>query len=226
MVDRSSTAQALLAGCLSPYSDRALGVGSVSEARDYLETQAYSLVLLDAELEGAMDWLEELGDQSERPAVLLISAHHDPDQEARATLLGAIGYLAKPLSIDRLTSELRIPSHLIPATFSNPVTTLTIDDDQTGEAQVACDVMTLSTSGALIAIPIALPGGTQLPVRLGLAEGSVAMSGVVVESQEPAWGLSGCLGLRFEKPDEESRQLVERFIASRAGITSHAEGPR
>jgi DNA-binding NtrC family response regulator len=106
VVDRSSIARRLLAAHLHGCCEHVLVVSSVRELRDQLCAETVSLVVIDSTADGAMDWLEETSRHAERPAVLVVTHLPSRQEEIHATLLGAIGYLSKPVSFDQLASAL------------------------------------------------------------------------------------------------------------------------
>lgn len=72
-----------------------------------LETRGFQCVLLDIWLPG-IDGLETLEriqeiDESNRPAVIVISGHGNIETAVRATKLGAFDFLEKPLSLEKAT---------------------------------------------------------------------------------------------------------------------------
>ncbi|MGH7338815.1 MAG: hypothetical protein ACREI7_14635 [Myxococcota bacterium] len=105
VVDRSSIARRLLAGHLRDHCDRVLAVSTVGELRERLASHV-SLVVIDSTAEGAMDWLEEASRLPERPAVLVVTHLPSRQEEIHATLLGAIGYLTKPITFDQMARAL------------------------------------------------------------------------------------------------------------------------
>src|SRR5262245_7858199 len=105
VVDRSSIARRLLADHLHVHCDRVLAVGTVAELREQLGSNV-SLVVIDSTADGAMGWLEEASRQPQRPAVLVVTHLPSRQEEIHATLLGAIGYLIKPVSLDQLARAL------------------------------------------------------------------------------------------------------------------------
>jgi DNA-binding response OmpR family regulator len=105
VVDRSSVARRLLAEHLRAHCDHVLAVGEFCDLRAELGVHV-SLVVIDSTADGAMDWLEEASRQRQRPAVLVVTHTPSRQEEIRATLLGAIGYLAKPVSSDQIASAL------------------------------------------------------------------------------------------------------------------------
>jgi DNA-binding response OmpR family regulator len=105
VVDRSSVARSMLSGHLRNYCDRVLAVSSVRELREHLGANV-SLVVIDSTAEGAMDWFEEWSKKPERPAVLVVTHLPSRREEIHATLLGAIGYLTKPITYDQIARAL------------------------------------------------------------------------------------------------------------------------
>jgi CheY-like chemotaxis protein len=107
LVDDSAVALHFLKRLLQPYR---LTIDAASRATDALEllaTEVYGLVFLDVDLgEGARHeglqlchrvrhQFHHAGDQP--PAVVMVSAFHDPVDQVRGTLAGAEAYLGKPL---------------------------------------------------------------------------------------------------------------------------------
>ena len=90
--------------------DEGHGVDAVASGEDCLsrlEESTYHVVLLDIWLPG-IDGLETLEriqqlDPSRRPVVLVISGHGTIETAVRATKLGALDFLEKPLSIEKVT---------------------------------------------------------------------------------------------------------------------------
>ena len=105
VVDRSSIARRLLANHLRDYCESVLAVSTVDELREQLGVHV-SLVVIDSTAEGAIDWLEESSRQPQRPAVLVVTHLPSRSEETYATLLGAIGYLAKPVASNELARAL------------------------------------------------------------------------------------------------------------------------
>ena len=82
-------------------------VGSGEECLARIEERTYHVVLLDIWLPGidgleTLDQLQQL-DPSRRPVVVVISGHGTIETAVRATKLGALDFLEKPLSIEKVT---------------------------------------------------------------------------------------------------------------------------
>jgi len=86
--------------------DEGYVVDAVASGEDCLKSvqkRAYDLVLLDVWLPGmdGMATLEKLRENGPRPAVVMISGHGNIETAVRATKLGALDFIEKPLSIDK-----------------------------------------------------------------------------------------------------------------------------
>lgn len=106
IVDGSSVARQALSCTLRPYCAAITAVAGIAEARDYLDEGGVSLVVLDATVEGALAWLEKSRAWASRPAFLVVTSRPSQDEETRVSLLGAIGYLAKPIAARELSHVL------------------------------------------------------------------------------------------------------------------------
>lgn len=117
LVDDSAIALHFLKRLLRPYRltiDLAI---RATDALELLATEVYGLVFLDVDLgEGARHeglqlchrvrhQFHHAGDQA--PAVVMVSAFHDPVDQVRGTLAGAEAYLGKPLDPAALDQVLR-----------------------------------------------------------------------------------------------------------------------
>jgi CheY-like chemotaxis protein len=112
VVDHSSVARQLISRYLKTWCRVSDAVGSVAEANARLERGELSLVVLDAALEGAMPWFERCSLRTPRPAFVIVANRPFQDEETRCTMLGAIGYLAKPVSYAQLAHALACSSDL------------------------------------------------------------------------------------------------------------------
>ncbi|MBH00370.1 MAG: Fis family transcriptional regulator [Solibacterales bacterium] len=90
--------------------DEGYEVDSVENGEDcmsHLQSKNYSVVLLDIWLP-SIDGLETLDrisnlDESQRPVVVMISGHGTIETAVKATKLGALDFLEKPLSLEKVT---------------------------------------------------------------------------------------------------------------------------
>ncbi len=86
----------------------AYGAANAEEALPLVRAVRFAAILLDDTLPGMTGpgTIGELTRWSDVP-VLLMTSHHHPDLETDALLLGAKGYLRKPLDFARLHQDLR-----------------------------------------------------------------------------------------------------------------------
>ena len=106
VLDSSRQAGERLAEMLAALRVRTRCVTSVDAARSSLREAPVSLLVFDTALEGAFEWLAECAHQSAHPALLVVTHLPHFEEEVRATLLGAIGYLARPVSAAALARSL------------------------------------------------------------------------------------------------------------------------
>ena len=86
--------------------------GGIAVAEERLAKHTYDAVLLDVALPDGdgLDLLARLRGAGNESAVLMMSGHATIDAAVRATKLGALDFLEKPLSTDRLLSCSKMPS--------------------------------------------------------------------------------------------------------------------
>ena len=78
--------------------------GGLAVAEERLQKKDYDIVLLDLGLPDGdgLDWLAKLRERGETAEVIMMSGHGSIDAAVRATKLGALDFLEKPLSTDHL----------------------------------------------------------------------------------------------------------------------------
>jgi len=216
IVDGSSVARQLFALSLRTYCGASTAVGSIAEARE--QVGGAGLVVIDATVPGALEWLEEQSGSPSKPAFVVITNRPSQEEETRATMVGAIGYLAKPISFRELAHALAtangtfVPTPLRAA--SVPLAEAAIADPATGEPQFVCQVVNLSATGALLATAAPIALGSSLLLWLALDRHAIPTHARVVRVQEPAWGVVAGCGVIFDYDSDESRRFVERFVAA------------
>jgi CheY-like chemotaxis protein len=219
VVDGSVVARQLINTFLRLHAKQIDCVESVQAARDFVPTEETTLVVLDMTLEGSLAWLEECANSEARPALLAVTARPTHEEETRVTLLGAIGYLAKPFTYRQLASALARVSpffEMAPARVrAAPLARAVMVDPVTGEEQISCEVRDLSDEGAFLATAAPVPVGTALQLRLYLTDRSIAVLATVKRIQEPRWGATPGWGVAFDHT-EASRLFVENFVAEQA----------
>lgn len=85
-------------------------VGSYEEARDYLESFRYDVMLIDRMLKGAdrgLDLIARLKSRSPEACALVISAKDETEEKIYGLERGADDYLQKPLHLGELLARIR-----------------------------------------------------------------------------------------------------------------------
>ena len=113
VVDRSAVSRQLLARYLRAHCEQIEELATVDELRARMRGSTVSLVVVEATDE-AMTWFEEMAKRQEKPAVLVVTRCPSQDEEFRAALLGAVGYLAKPVPYRRFARALHLVSDAQP----------------------------------------------------------------------------------------------------------------
>ena len=111
IVDDEPGIRETLTGVLEDEGYAVESVDSGEACLDFLAKRSTPVVLLDIWLPG-IDGLETLGriskmPPSRRPVVVMISGHGNIESAVRATKLGALDFLEKPLSVERVTVAVR-----------------------------------------------------------------------------------------------------------------------
>jgi CheY-like chemotaxis protein len=222
IVDGSPVARPLLARLLRSYCREIVELGSTEEAKLALSRHSdVSLVMVDTRVGGdGLELLEYIARSAvERPPVIVLTAHPDLEEETRASLLGAIGYLAKPVSLREILRTLRgferpfAPA--LPRVRAEAVAQAVVVDPQTKIEEIAWDVWDMSASGALVSSHAPIPAGTRLQLRIQLGDEVVPVEAEVVRAQEPSWGLVPGIGVVFHFEDAQQQEALERFIESK-----------
>jgi CheY-like chemotaxis protein len=219
VVDGSPVARSLLAHLLKPYCCKVVELSSVEEAKVALSGhESVSLVIVDARVEGGgLALLEHItGFAAERPLVIFLTSRPSLDEETQASLLGAIGYLVKPVSLREILRTLRgfegPFTRALPRVRTAPIARAVVIDPETKTEQIAWDIWDMSASGALVSSHVPIPAGTRLQLRLQLEDDVVPVEAEVVRAQEPSWGLVPGIGVAFHFEDERRRKTLERFV--------------
>jgi len=222
VVDSSPVARSLLAHLLTAYCCEVVELSSAEEAKIALSRhESVSLVILDAKVDGGgLVLLEHIASfAAEPPPVILLTPHPSLDEETQASVLGAIGYLPKPVSLSEILRTLRgseAPfTRALPRVRMAPVARAVVIDPETKTEQIAWEIWDLSASGALISSHVPIPAGTRLQLRLQLEDDVVPVEAEVVRAQEPSWGLVPGIGVALHFDDERQREILARFVESK-----------
>jgi len=108
VVDDDELIRELLADAVGRHGHKALGAGSLAEARDLLAREAPDLVYMDVRLPdgSGINALEEIRASASAPEVIIITGQGDPDGAELALRCGAWDYIEKPTSVERMVLPL------------------------------------------------------------------------------------------------------------------------
>ncbi len=219
VVDPSIVARALLVRMMKPHCDLAVAASGTEDAQRVLRTYSdLSLIILESGEQG-LELLEHLRALETRPATLVIASHPTAQDETQALLLGAIGYLPKPISLKAILRALRgseramVPT--LPRARSQPLAHVVVVDPDSKVPQVIWDIHDMSASGALITSHMPLPPGTQLQLLLQIGEEEIPLEAEVVRPQEPAWDHVPGVGVSFRFAEDSQRRRLEDFLSDK-----------
>lgn len=152
---------------------------------------------------------------ADRPSFVVTTTQHSIEEETRATLLGAIGYLTKPISYRDIARLLRGQQieflGAAPRAHAHPLTRAEACDP--GKLpQLWWDINDLSVSGAFLVTRAPLPLGTLLDLRILLGDQVAHVSAQVVRLQEPSWAHAGGVGVAFRNVEPASYEKLEHFV--------------
>ena len=215
VVDDSKLMRTILATVLKLQCERLVTAGSCKEALALLEENPdIELVLSDLYL-GAGDAFELLESmrarEGHKPLTVLMTARWTQEAEDRALALGAFALLAKPIAVRDLSQAWRGEVELRKAArrcSSAPVFVFHPD----GSPLVTANLRNISESGAFI--ETLLPVGEEIDIEIESGEARIRVRAVVVRVQEPSWTLPAGVGVAFQSPSEESRELLDELLAS------------
>ena len=221
LVDDSRVFREMMRMVFAVHADRILTASGCLDAIERIESNPeLELVVTDVVLPDGdgFEVLQHVQRMAEpRPQVMLVTASPTPEREATAQELGAIAYLAKPITFRAIAAAWRRhhgpPFHASPRLHSPWAAAYVVD--RKGEAhQVLCwDIHDLRAGGAFLVTEGPLEPGTELELDLELPGRRVRLPAVVVRVQEPAWGAPGGVGVRFHRLDAEAEQALAELLA-------------
>jgi DNA-binding NtrC family response regulator len=109
IVEDSESLRALYLAYLRDQPWRSVGVGSAADAAASIEEESPTLILLDLQLPDAdeLEFLSLLRSEAPTIGVVVATGHGSVDLAVEALRLGALDFLEKPLSRDRLVRTVR-----------------------------------------------------------------------------------------------------------------------
>jgi CheY-like chemotaxis protein len=226
VVDDSAVVRELMSVVFAPHCDRVVTAASAMKAIEVLRgDQGFDLVLCDVVTpEGdGFDVLEHLATlETRKPGVVLVTARPRQEDAQRASELGALGYLAKPISLRSLLAVLRQAGHgwdpMRPGRrrsngLARVLDTKTTVEGREGVSQMEWEIGNLSASGAFLETPGPVPSGTQLNLILQLGANEVPVRARVVRVQDPGWYQPGGVGIEFEALAPGAREALDRYLS-------------
>ncbi len=227
IVDDSAFFLQMMEALLRPYCDSLIRAASREEAVAALDRHPDTeLVLLDMVLgdgEG-FDVLQHLAEHSDAlPAVIVMTARPSREDAERAALMGAIGYLAKPVSIREIAAAWerhRRPTWKWTTRLRRASLGRALVVDPGGrQSLVSFEVHDLSMSGALLLSEGPMAPGTRLELEFRFGERRARIPAEVVRVQEPSWLGPGGVGVRFDSLDAPARALLLEVFRSTAQVS-------
>jgi CheY-like chemotaxis protein len=226
VVDDSAVVRELLSVVFAPHCHSVVTAASAMKAIDALrEDRGFDLVLCDvATPEGnGFDVLEYVASrETSMPGVVLVTARPREEDARRARELGALGYMAKPVSLRSLLAVLRQAGHdwdpMRPGRRRSNGVARVLDtkatvEEREGVSQMEWEIGNLSATGAFLETPGPVPLGTQLNLILQLGASEVQVQARVVRVQDPGWYQPGGVGIEFEALRPGARQALERYLS-------------
>jgi CheY-like chemotaxis protein len=220
IADRSRVLRSLLSRLLKPHCSHTLTVEDCDSAISAIEqTPSLSLAIVESDLAGggALRVLEHVSEQQgPRPAVILVAARPDPELEQRATLLGGVGVIEKPVTFKAIERALCSQRGPWPAASPRiypraPAAAILLGEDQKSR-QLRLGVYDLSVTGALLATSGPLAVGERLPLLLVFEGQQLEVTARVVRVQQPSWNDMAGIGVEFEDVSASGRSRLEDFV--------------
>jgi CheY-like chemotaxis protein len=224
VVSHSKIMQDLIGRFLRAHTETVSSAMSMQEAtRLASELDASDIVVLDADIDrqGGLELFENLAaaENSNRPAFVVITGKADLELETRASLLGAIGFLTKPVSLPKLSAILRRSvSDFEPSAQrlrARPLGEVVLLDEPIGSGIVKWVIEDISESGAFLRSFVEYEPGTALPMELHLGSARISVTARVVRAHQSQLPSNIGIGVRFEL-DPESRVALQRSLTELA----------
>jgi DNA-binding response OmpR family regulator len=224
VVSSSKIIQDLIGRFLREHTATVSSAMSMDEATRLASTMdASGIVVLDADIDerGGLELFESLAaaENANRPAFVVITGKPNLELETRASLLGAIGLLAKPVSLPKLSAILRRSiSDFVPSAQrirARPLGEVVLLDEPVGAGIVKWVIEDISESGAFLRSFVEYEPGTLLPMELHLGTARISVAARVVRSQGSPLPSDVGIGVQFEL-DSRSRVALQRSLSELA----------
>jgi CheY-like chemotaxis protein len=217
IVDDSKLVTAVMEATLRPHCHGVIVANSVGDAKQKIaQLGPDDLVLTDIFMgdgEG-FELLELVKNKKDKPAIIVCSSRATPQNQQRAMDLGALAFLAKPLSAQAVLlmwgKHQRGPAIVDRAPRVRLFAHVFVSGE--GESALAYEVHDLSRTGAFLVTHGPLPIGQRFELTIVVRDLKVALVAVVARVQEPAWIHVGGVGVAFEKVDDKKAAVLEEMV--------------
>jgi DNA-binding response OmpR family regulator len=230
VVGDSNVLRDILRFTFAAHADRILTARSVAEAEYQIAEQCdIEVAIADVDLPGGEGFrlLQLLTALEEpKPRVILLTSEPSEAESNRAFESGAIGYLSKPIALRDIAAVLKQRSgqwngNRSPRRRSDGracvVDRLPLQAaEEHSLPQVFWYMRDVGETGAFLETESPLPVGTQLNLSLDVDSAKILVAAKVVRVQEPSWGASGGVGVRFVDYGLGSRANLMRYVAGSA----------
>jgi|GEM_PF-1673056 len=230
VVDDAEVVRDVVTSLLGPYCGEIVTAEDCASARlRVAEHPDLSLILCDVMLPdgSGLDLLREFAPNvGAKPDVMLMTARPIPEDAAAARLQGAVGYLAKPISLRDIVGEIRKSEgkkaaaprlRARPLGQAVPLDTSSLPFN--GVAWKSFGIRDISTTGAFLETPGPLEVGTMLDLYIDFGGSRARVRARTVRTQQPDWGVAGGVGVAFREFESGSREILairlEEVLAGR-----------
>jgi CheY-like chemotaxis protein len=215
----------VLARVLGSHAERVLTAASAREGRQRIAENAdISLVLSEVVMHDgdAFQLLHYVAALAEpKPRVLLLAAQPEEEEAGRALKMGAIGYLAKPTSLQDISLAWRRsegPMRRVACRVRSLGRAILLDPSQFEAnlervSHLAWDIRNISVTGAFLETKAPLPISTELHLGLAFGDAVGHVNADVVRVQEPSWGSVGGVGIAFRSFGEGTKELLTDYVS-------------
>lgn len=230
IVDDTAASREGLEAALTSHCAQVVTAESCAQARDALaKMDDVSLVLVEAKLPGEDGFsllahvAHVAGLAGTPPPVIMVAARPDEAEQKRAAELGALGYLAKPVTFPDISRILRASTGTVqkaaPRVRSRPLgTAFLVDPRAEGDSRreqapaAVWDIQDLSITGAFLETKRPLPLGRTVSLSLVLDGNMARVEAKVARVQKPCWEHAAGCGVSFTSFGEGSEEIVREFI--------------
>ncbi len=231
IVDESKSSRETLSSVLSAHCEQIIEAAGIAEAQQVVEqTGGLSLVLCEAVLNDgdAGDLLMAIATLTgTKPPVVVVSGRASEDEAKRMQELGAIAYLAKPISFIDLSRALKRSRQKLPEValrvHRRPLGTALVLDAASGgdrrrevASHVLWDIHDISATGAFLETRGPVQCGRELRLGIVLDGQMLRIQARVIRLQEPAWDHVAGVGVAFLEFADGARAELEKYIARSA----------